>query len=126
MLATILSDTALLVAALTPLVLAAAIFVLVWRKGFKRVDARLSGMEVTLEGIDKAVNSVPAGTAPLKDKVAVIEDKVAGIEGTQVEHSGQIAAVRAELDAGFAAVHERLDQMAAEAARHHPEDGEAR
>lgn len=115
MVGTVLSDLALLVGALSPLVLAGAVFLLVLRKGFKRAEARLRGMAVTLDGIDRAVNSVPPGTPAMKDRVATIE-------ATQSEHIDELAALRADLVDGFAAVHQRLDQMAADAARHHPED----
>lgn len=138
MVATVLSDLALLAGAASPLVFAVAALVLVWRRGFKRAEATLKGMSITLDGIDKAVNSVPAGVPAMKDRVATIER-------TQIHHSGQIAAIRTDLDAGFAAVHDRLDgflatdtitaqfdalnqrldDMAATATTHHPEDPNA-
>lgn len=102
--ATVLSDAALVIAAATPLVLSAAVFLLVWRKGFRRVDAKLAGMAVTLEGIDKAVNSVPAGVPALKDRIA-------RIEAAQDAHSGQIEAIRADLEVGFAQVRRCFDRL---------------
>lgn len=104
--ATVLSDAALVIAAATPFVLSAAVFLLVWRKGFRHIHAKLAGMAVTLEGIDKAVNSVPAGMPALKDRIA-------RIEATQDAHSAQIEAIRADLEVGFAQVRRCFDRMAA-------------
>lgn len=87
------SDWALLLAAISGFLLASTVLIVVLRQTWKRIDAKFGGAEVTIEAkealqataenvdkvlaqvteINKAVNSVPKGTAPMVQRVAALE-----------------------------------------------------
>lgn len=75
----VLADAGWALVGLAAVILAASAWLLVWRKGFKRVEARLKDMSVTLEGVDKAVNRKAPHEPHLKDRVARVESDVAAI-----------------------------------------------
>lgn len=75
-----MSDVAALVLAAAVAIFAVSVGLLVWRKGFASVEARMGSMHLTLKAveeraktIDLAVNNVPKGTPPLVDRMTVME-----------------------------------------------------
>lgn len=84
-------------------------------QAFERIEKHLEFHGEKLEAIDHAVNQTEPGDPTLRETVE--------------SHSGQIAAIQADvstisttLSEGLAAVNARLDRMAELASKHHPED----
>lgn len=82
-----MADAAQVIAAVALLILAAAAFVLVWRRGFQSAHVELGPVKADLEAtrrtvekvaehteqINRAVNNVPAGTPSLPERLNELE-----------------------------------------------------
>lgn len=80
MLASKLADTALVLGSVAALVVAAAVLVLVWRRGLGKFALELPGLKATVAAIDTkvdqintAVNHQPEGESTLVQRVQLIE-----------------------------------------------------
>lgn len=89
MFATVLSDTALVIASMSTFTIAAAMFVAVRHRG-RRIEVKLGSIQATADAVNQAVNSVPAGVAPLTQRVD-------SIEATLVGHGRKIDAIAEHL-----------------------------
>ena len=89
MLATTTADAAKVVLAAAGVILALSLFLLVWRRGFQRVDVRVGAMHASVQAIEREVKA--NGGSSLRDAV----DRVA----TQsAQHGEQLAALKAQAE----------------------------
>jgi hypothetical protein len=83
MLAVTGSEVAMIIGAVAGLVVATAVAVLIYRKGFDRFDVKVGAMQASLKAVEKnvqdintAVNHVPLGSPTLVQRVVKIEEAV--------------------------------------------------
>lgn len=123
MLATAILEAAALVLAVG---VAVVLVVLVWRRAIGSVKVRgPAGLSIDVEAVQAVQQVVRAELAPVAAQVSSIDRQVnnvgAGEPALRQLVLDQGAAID-DLRASVAAITTRLDDMAAAAARHHPED----
>ena len=110
MIAGIVTEIAAVVSAAALLVLAASVWLLVWRRGFKSLDVKVAGMEAQLLGVGREFRN--NGGSSLRDAIDRIEQRQIGIEAKVDEHGDELARLA---DAGRA-IAERVTNLEGEAA----------
>lgn len=80
LLASLVSDTALVIGAMSPLVLAIAALIFVVTKDKRQLKAEFNKFAVTLQGIDHAVNQVEPGEPPLREKVDTQGEQIRNLQ----------------------------------------------
>ena len=113
---------------LSAVIMAASAWLLVWRKGFQRVNATLKNMSVTLEGVDRQVNRVTPGAPSIPATLASLHAQLVA-QGDQLDTIERRMAtfltadqVTDEFTSEFNRLHERLDMLAGVARRQHPDE----
>ena len=89
MIAGIVTEVAAVVSASALLVLAASVWLLVWRKGFKSLDVKVAGMEAQLQGVQGQFRN--NGGSSLRDAIDRIEQRQIAIEAAVSEHGDELA-----------------------------------
>lgn len=110
MIAGIVTEVAAVLSAAALLTLAASVWLLVWRKGFKSLDIEVAGMKAQLQGVQAQFKN--NGGSSMRDVIEEIRSEQQAIKAMVSEHGDELARLA---DAGRA-IAERVTTLEGEEA----------